>query len=226
MITTKISKHISYKEATHSDTATRRGIKNVPNEVELKAMKALASKIFEPLRTHFNEPIKVNSFYRSSALNKQIGGSETSQHCKGEAIDIDAMNGVTNKQLYDYIKNNLEFDQLIWEFGTDKTPDWVHVSYTTTKINRMQLLKAERKNGKSIYTVINNEINTIKSINKIAIVKVSTTLNVREKGSENAKIIGKLKNKEKVNVIGKRKDWVKIERGNLIGWVSLNYLIF
>ncbi len=198
MATTKISQHISYKESTHSDTATRRGIKNTPNETELKAMKKLAEKIFEPLRLYFNEPIKINSFYRSMALNKQIGGSKTSQHCKGEAIDLDGMNGISNKQLYDFIKNNLEFDQLIWEFGSDKNPDWVHVSYTITKTNRKQLLKAERKNGKSVYTLINSTNTPTKLTNNIAIVNVSTTLNVREKGSEKAKIIGKLKIKKKL----------------------------
>lgn len=225
MATKKISKHISYQEATHSNTATRRGIKNIPNDVELKAMKTLAERVFEPLRVHFNEPIKINSFFRSTALNKQIGGSKTSQHCTGEAIDLDALNGITNKQLYDYIKNNLEFDQLIWEFGTDKNPDWVHVSYTTTKTNRKQLLKAERKNGKSVYTVISNDAILTDLPKKVAIVKVTTTLNVREKGSEKAKIIGQLKNKEKVTVIEQQKDWIKIKKDGLIGWVSSNYLV-
>lgn len=225
MATIKISKHISYKEATHSNTATRKGITNIPNDTELKAMKTLAEKVFEPVRIHFNEPIRITSFFRSIALNKQIGGSQTSQHCKGEAIDLDAMNGITNKQVYDYIKKNLVFDQLIWEFGTDKNPDWVHVSYTTTKINRKQLLKAERKNGKSVYTVINDTINTTTLSKQVAVVKVSTTLNLREKGSEDAKIIGKLKNKEQVNILGKRKDWIKVEKGGLIGWVSEKYLV-
>jgi hypothetical protein len=225
MTITKISKHISYKEATHSNTATRRGIANIPNDTQLKAMKTLAEKVFEPIRIHFNEPIRITSFFRSVALNKQIGGSQKSQHCKGEAIDLVAMNGITNKQVYDYIKKNLVFDQLIWEFGTDKNPDWVHVSYTTTKTNRKQLLKAERKNGKSVYTVINDTISTTDLPKQIAVVKVSTTLNLREKGSEDAKIIGKLKNKEQVSVLLKRKGWVKVEKSGLIGWVSASYLI-
>ena len=142
MAVTKISKHISYKEGTHSNTATRRRMRNEPDEVQLKAMKLLSKEVFEPLRAHFDQPIRVNSFFRSAALNKAIGGSRTSQHCSGEAIDIDATNGVTNKQLFDYIKDNLDFDQLIWEFGTDKNPDWVHVSYTETRANRKQILKA------------------------------------------------------------------------------------
>jgi len=225
MAITRISKHISYKEAILSNTATRRGLKNEPNAIELKAMKKLAKNIFEPLRLHFNEPIKINSFYRSIALNKQIGGSKTSQHCKGEAIDLDAMNNISNKQLYDYIKNNLEFDQLIWEFGNDNNPDWVHVSYTSTKPNRKQLLKAERKNGKSVYTVISLTSATDKLTNNTGLVNVSTTLNVRDKGSETAKIIGKLKKKEKVNIVRKRKGWIKIEKRGLIGWVHASYLI-
>ena len=153
MAITKISKHITYKEGTHSDTATRRRMRNEPNEEQVAAMKLLAKKVFEPLRVHFDQPIRVNSFFRSAALNKAIGGSRSSQHCTGEAIDIDATNEVTNKQLFDYIKDNLEFDQLIWEFGTDKEPDWIHVSYTSSRENRKQILKAV-KDGKPIYQVI------------------------------------------------------------------------
>ncbi|MCB0401817.1 MAG: peptidase M15 [Flavobacteriales bacterium] len=149
-----ISAHITYKEATRSNTATRRGIKNVPNAKQLEAMKALAEQVFEPLRSHFNKPIRVNSFFRSIALNKAIGGSSTSQHCKGEAVDLDATSGFTNKQIYDYIRDNLEFDQLIWEFGTDAEPDWVHVSFRADSANRKQQLRASRKGGKSVYQVI------------------------------------------------------------------------
>lgn len=137
----KISDHITYKEGTHSNTATRRKMKNEPDDMQLKRMKLLAEKVFEPLRNEFDEPIRVNSFFRSVKLNKAIGGSRTSQHCKGEAIDMDATNGITNKQLFDYIKDNLEFDQLIWEFGTDLEPDWVHVSYKE-KGNRRKILRA------------------------------------------------------------------------------------
>ena len=98
-------------------------------------------------------PIHISSGYRSKGLNDAVGGSLTSQHCKGEAIDIDmdgSSNGVTNKMVYDYIKDNLVFDQLIWEFGTDKNPDWVHVSYSKTK-NKKQKLKAIKSNGKTSY---------------------------------------------------------------------------
>jgi hypothetical protein len=102
---------------------------------------------------HFGVPIHISSGYRSEALNKFIKGSSSSQHCKGEAIDIDmdgSSSGVTNADVYNFIKDNLEFDQLIWEFGTDKNPDWVHVSYTKGK-NRKQKLKAVRANGKTSY---------------------------------------------------------------------------
>ena len=148
----RISKHISAKEGVHSNTATRRKIKNEPNSVQLAAMKAVAEKVFEPLREHFDEPIRVNSFFRSPNLNKAIGGSRTSQHCLGEAIDMDGTNGITNKQLFDYIKDNLEFDQLIWEFGTDKNPDWVHVSYKAKGKNRKRVLKAVR-GGNPVYQI-------------------------------------------------------------------------
>lgn len=148
----RISKHITWKEGTHSNTATRRKMKNEPNAVQLSAMKSIAEKVFEPLRVHFNEPIRVNSFFRSPNLNKAIGGSRTSQHCLGEAIDIDGLNGVTNKQLFDYIKDNLEFDQLIWEFGTDTNPDWVHVSFKAKGNNRRKVLKAVR-GGNPVYQI-------------------------------------------------------------------------
>ena len=137
-----ISKHISYREATHSNTATRKGIDNTPNESELVAMKQLAKNIFEPVRTHFNKPIRINSFFRSKALNKRIGGSTTSQHCKGEAFDLDGLKGLTNSEIFYYIKNNLDFDQMIWEFGTNNEPEWVHVSYKYFGANRNQVLKA------------------------------------------------------------------------------------
>ena len=149
-----ISKNISYKEATHSNTAIRRGIENTPKFTELSAMKQLASKVFQPLRDYFNEPIRISSFFRSKELNKRIGGSTTSQHCKGEAMDIQGMNGITNKMLFDYIKENLNFDQMIWEFGTDVEPNWIHVSYKYEGLNRKQILKAVKVKGKTKYITI------------------------------------------------------------------------
>ena len=150
-----ISKHISYKEGTRSNTAQRKGIENIPNAFQLANMKLLAEKVFEPLRLEVGGPIKVNSFFRSPKLNKAIGGSKTSQHCLGQAIDIDDTFGIwSNAEMFNWIRENLDFDQMIWEFGDDDNPDWVHVSYTTPESNRNRCLKAYRENGKTKYMVI------------------------------------------------------------------------
>jgi hypothetical protein len=120
----------------------------------LENFKKLAEKVFEPIREHFKVPIHISSGYRSKELNSAIGGSLTSQHCSGEAVDLDmdgSTSGVTNAQVFNFIKDKLEFDQLIWEFGTDKNPDWVHVSYESTGKQRKQILKAVRTNGKTSY---------------------------------------------------------------------------
>jgi hypothetical protein len=153
----KISKHITLEEAIKSETASKLKIDNTPTPEHLEAMKALAESVFEPLRKHFGKPIGISSFYRSPEINKKIGGSKTSQHAIGEAMDIDANiynNGITNAQIFNYIKNNLEFDQLIWEFGTDKEPQWVHVSYTKKRKNRKQVLRAMKINGETKYLPI------------------------------------------------------------------------
>ena len=150
-----ISKHISYKEGVYSITAIRKGIDNEPNEEQLSNMKLVAEKIFEPVRTHFKVPIKVNSFFRSPDLNKAIGGSTKSQHCKGQAIDIDDTYGkIKNSDMYWWIKDNLDFDQMIWEFGNNDNPDWVHISYVSPDKNRNRCLKAYRDDGKTKYMVI------------------------------------------------------------------------
>jgi len=150
-----ISKHISYKEGVYSITAIRKGIDNEPNEEQLSNMKLVAEKIFEPVRIHFKVPIKVNSFFRSPDLNKAIGGSTKSQHCKGQAIDIDDTYGkIKNSDIYWWIKDNLDFDQMIWEFGNNDNPDWVHISYVSPDKNRNRCLKAYRENGKTKYMVI------------------------------------------------------------------------
>ncbi len=153
----RISKHISYKEATRSATALRLGIENIPNEYQLQNMEMVAKKVFEPLREAVDAPIKINSFFRCEELNKAIGGSTKSQHCQGRAIDIDDIYGhVSNAFMYYYIKDNLDFDQLIWEFGTDDSPDWVHVSYVDEDSNRKRCLKAYREDGKTKYIDITN----------------------------------------------------------------------
>jgi len=150
-----ISKHISYKEGVHSITAIRKGIDNEPNEEQLANMKLVANNVFEPLRVFINGPIKVNSFFRSPDLNKAIGGSTKSQHCKGQAIDVDDTYGkATNAEMYWWIKENLDFDQMIWEFGSNDNPDWVHVSYVSPNKNRNRCLKAYREDGKTKYMVI------------------------------------------------------------------------
>lgn len=149
----KISEHISYNEATKSATAVKKGIVNCPNGTELQNMQTLAEKVFEPLRAALgNKPLRITSFFRSIKLNELIGGSRTSQHCKGQAMDIDADNShTTNKEVFMYIADNLDFDQLIWEFGDNLNPDWVHVSYVSEHQNRKQILKAIRQNGKVKY---------------------------------------------------------------------------
>ena len=148
----RISKHISYKEATRSITALRLGIDNTPFEYELGNMKAVAENIFEPLRKWVGGAIKVTSFFRSEKLNKAIGGSATSQHCQGRAIDIDDVYGYkTNAEMFNYIKDNLDFDTIIWEFGTDDNPAWIHVSYVSNERNRGRVLKAIKENGKTKY---------------------------------------------------------------------------
>ena len=150
-----ISKHISHKEGVYSITAIRRGIENTPNNEQLANMELIAKKVFEPLREWVGGPVKINSFFRSVKLNKAIGGSSKSQHCHGQAIDIDdTYKVVANSDMYDYIKNNLDFDQLIWEFGDDDNPNWVHVSYVSKEDNRNRCLKAYREQGRSKYMVI------------------------------------------------------------------------
>ena len=152
----KISDHITYAEAIHSQTAKRKGIDNTPNPNQIEAMKLLAEKVFEPLREWVGGPIKVNSFFRSPDLNTAIGGSKTSQHCKGQAIDIDDVYGYkTNSDMYHWIKENLSFDQMIWEFGTDTQPNWVHVSYVSEENNRNRCLKAYKDDmGRTKYKLI------------------------------------------------------------------------
>lgn len=153
----KVSDNITYKEALRSNTAKRLGIKNVPDEFTFETMQITAAHVFEPVRKHFNEPIYISSFYRCEELNKAIGGSSKSQHCKGEAIDIDDVySKATNADFFNYIKDKLEFDQLIWEFGDDESPDWVHVSYSLGN-NRMRILKAIKENGRTKYIDITHE---------------------------------------------------------------------
>lgn len=151
----RISEHISYREAIKSNTASRLGIDNTPSDYEITNMVGVAFNVFEPLRKYVGGPIRINSFYRCEELNRAIGGSSRSQHCQGRAIDLDDTLGYkTNAEMYNYIKENLSFDQLIWEFGDDTNPDWIHVSYVHPDENRKRCLRAERINGKTTYRVI------------------------------------------------------------------------
>ena len=150
-----ISKHISYKEGVYSNTAIRRGINNDPNDEQLENMELIAEEVFEPLWVWVGGPIKINSFFRSPELNTAIGGSGKSQHCKGQAIDIDDTFGkATNAEMYHWIKENLNFDQMIWEFGDDDNPAWVHVSYVSPEENRNRCLLAYKENKKTKYKII------------------------------------------------------------------------
>lgn len=152
-----ISKHISFKEATYSQTASKHKIKNVPTEAHLKNMKILAEKCFEPLREWCDHPIKVNSMYRSQELCEAIpNSSKTSQHTKGQAIDMTSLGEKSNRELFFWIKDNLEFDQMIWEFGKspdseDGSPRWIHLSYVSKKANRNNVLVAKYKGSQATY---------------------------------------------------------------------------
>ena len=150
-----ISKHISYKEGVYSRTATRLDIDNEPNNEQMDNMCLVAQEVFEPLRVWVGGPVKINSFFRSPELNKAIGVSGKSQHCHGQAIDLDDTFGkATNAEMYEFIKKHLDFDQIIWEFGDEDNPDWVHVSYVSEDENRNRCLQAYKENGRTKYKVI------------------------------------------------------------------------
>jgi len=135
-----ISKYITYQEAVNSQTATRKNIDNIPNVLALINMQLVALRVFDNVREHFNTPIRVSSFFRSTELNKAVGGAKTSQHMKGQAIDMQGTGKLSNKMIFEYIKENVDFDQLIWEFGDKNNPAWVHVSYVSKEKNRKQIL--------------------------------------------------------------------------------------
>jgi hypothetical protein len=149
----KLSKNLSLSEVTKSNTAIKKGIFNNPTHEHLDNLVKLAANIFQPIRDEFKTSIGISSGYRSKDLNNLIGGSKSSQHCFGEAIDLDAdiYGGVTNAEIFNFIKENLIFDQLIWEFGTDEEPNWVHVSFISDEPNRMMILKAVKVKGRTKY---------------------------------------------------------------------------
>ena len=150
----KLSEHLDLAEVTRSDSAKRKGISNMPTPEHIENFKKLAENIFEPIRKHFGVPIYISSGYRSKELNALIGGVKTSDHCFGMAIDLDQQghsSGITNKQVFDFIKSNLKFKQLIWEGGTKQEPDWVHVSYDEKNLKN-EVLLATKVAGKMQYS--------------------------------------------------------------------------
>lgn len=154
----KISLNVTYAEAVKSSSAIRLGIANVPDAEALENMQRVAEQIFERLRYEVcgNKPLAVTSFFRSQEVNRAIGGAVTSQHCRGEAMDLDAdvFGNGTNRAIFDFIRDRLAFDKLIWEFGDDTHPDWVHVSLCAEG-NRQQVLRSFRgKDGKTVYELL------------------------------------------------------------------------
>jgi zinc D-Ala-D-Ala carboxypeptidase len=147
----KLSEHLSLSEVIRSESAKRNGISNMPTPEHIENFKILATKVFEPIREHFGVPIRISSGYRSKELNKCVGGSTTSQHSSGEAIDIDQdQTTITNKQVFDYIRDNLTFDQLINEFDYS----WVHVSYKANGKQRGEVLEAYKVGKVTKYRLI------------------------------------------------------------------------
>jgi len=134
-----ISVHCTYAEAIKSQAAIRLGIDNKPNEEQLAAMRLVAERCYEPIVDNFGKLV-ISSFFRNPETNKAVGGSKTSQHMKGEAIDVDADGSKhSNAAVYKFVLDHLDFDQLIWEFGDDNNPAWVHVSYKATGNRKMTL---------------------------------------------------------------------------------------
>lgn len=145
-----LSKNLTFDEVTRSETADKLKIRNDNMSDETLAnLQALSTSVFQPARDRLG-PIRVSSGYRSPELNKAIGGVSNSQHSTGEAFDLQAIS-TSNSELFHFIKNSLPFDQLIWEFGTDANPEWVHVSYKRNGQNRKMVLKSIKQSGKTVY---------------------------------------------------------------------------
>lgn len=148
-----ISKYCTYGEAVHSPTADRLGISNQPNDEQLEKMKYVAAEIFDKVREHLVAPLTASSFFRSGQLNGAIGGSsKTSQHMKGEAIDM--YKPGSHKEIFDYIRINLVFDQLIWEYGDNNEPAWVHCSKVSDRVNRNMVLRCFRDESGAVKYVL------------------------------------------------------------------------
>jgi zinc D-Ala-D-Ala carboxypeptidase len=147
----KLTANFSLEELTKSETALRFGLDNTPNDQELSNLVALCESVLQPIRDHFGKGVKVNSGFRDPEVNAKVGGSKTSDHCKGMAADIE-IPGVANADLAQFIVDNMTFRQVILEFYTPGIPDsgWVHVSYDITD-NKKQVLTATKQNGKTVY---------------------------------------------------------------------------
>jgi len=146
-----LSANFTLKELTKSDTATRLGLDNTPDDEALENLKTLCEKVLQPVREHFGKSVTVNSGYRSPESNAAVGGSKTSDHCKGQAADIE-IDGVPNPELAEWIQNNLDYTQLILEFYTQGQPNsgWVHVSYDPNNLKKQELT-AVKVAGKTQY---------------------------------------------------------------------------
>lgn len=142
----QLSPHFSLAEMTRSQTASRRGIRNVPGDAEIRALTLLCEKVLEPVRAHFGKPVIVTSGYRSPSLNTAIGGSASSQHCNGEAGDFRVL-GESNRAVFEWIWHHLNYDQLIYEFGE---AGWIHCSYSAHRMRNMELT-AVRRSGRTAY---------------------------------------------------------------------------
>jgi zinc D-Ala-D-Ala carboxypeptidase len=147
----QLSKNFSLAEMAKSEAALRFDMDNTPPEVVINNLKVLVEKVLQPIRDHYGKGVKVNSGYRSPDVNAKVGGSKTSDHCKGMAADIE-IPGVSNYELATYIKDNLKYTQLILEFYTPGVPDsgWVHVSYDPDNL-KCQQLTAAKVDGKTKY---------------------------------------------------------------------------
>ena len=141
-----LSAHVTLAEFERSDAAIRFGIENKMNEFEIERAKELCENVFEPIRAHLNKPIKINSGFRSAVVNKRMGGAKTSQHVLGEAMDLD----LHERGIFEWIIDNIDFDQAIYEGGNDVAADWFHISYRKGR-NRKQALRMVKKAGKTSY---------------------------------------------------------------------------
>jgi hypothetical protein len=141
-----LSKHVTRVEFERSETAIKHGIPNFMNEFEIQRAILLCQNVFEPIRAYVGRPIRINSGFRGAALNRRIGGSRTSQHTLGEAMDLD----LHDRELFEWILDNVEYDQAIFEGGTEEKADWFHISYRKGR-NRKQALRMIKKGGKTTY---------------------------------------------------------------------------